>query len=375
MKNRLTGTVIAGLSFTLLLLLCNGRAMGDSARDLVSRGNDQFQQGNYQKAIEYYDRASVRDPESAVILFNLGDAYYRKDDYGKAREFFEKTTMKSTSLSLEGRAWYNMGNCAFREGDRQLDSDMEKALQSYRESVKLYYTALAKDSTLTEAKHNMEIARLKIKDLLDRIKQRRKEMEKQQKEMKAVVDSLLALIRRQQVALDRSVQLDQDSSMDPQRRRVETARAKEYQESIQEGTAEVINRINQISSKQKAPPLENAVARLDSSVTSQEDAISDLKEAMPGRAVPDQQTSLEQMKRALEKLTGGEKGSKQQNNQKDKQGQQPREQQNQQGRKKQQQNKKQHAQTAREILDEERKNREERRRAAAGGYRRVEKDW
>jgi len=145
-------------------------ARAETPGRLVSKGNSQYHKKDYGKALDLYDKASVKAPESPIIAFNKGAALYKKEDYEKAREHFQQAASKTKSLPFEAKAWYNLGNCSFKEGGRQEDSDLQKALQSYEESVKHYSTALEKDPKLAEAAQNLEIARLKIKDLLDKIK-------------------------------------------------------------------------------------------------------------------------------------------------------------------------------------------------------------
>ncbi len=147
-----------------------GAALADSPRGLVSKGNRQYHKKSFGEALEYYDKASVEAPESPIVAFNKGAALYRQGDYEKAREQFKEAASRTKSLPFEAKAWYNLGNVEFKEGERQEDSDLQKALGSLQESVKNYVTALEKAPELTEAAENLEIARLKIKDLLDKIK-------------------------------------------------------------------------------------------------------------------------------------------------------------------------------------------------------------
>jgi Ca-activated chloride channel family protein len=161
-------SVVIGASLAAVLMCAP--AFADSPGGLVSKGNKQYHKKDYGKALELYDKASVKAPESAIVAFNKGDAFYKKEDLEKAREQFQQAASKTKSLPFEAKAWYNIGNCAFKAGGREEDSDLQKALQSYEESVKLYGTALEKDPHLKEAAENMEIARLKIKDLLDKMK-------------------------------------------------------------------------------------------------------------------------------------------------------------------------------------------------------------
>ena len=168
------------LATLCLVVATSGPAFADSPGRLVSKGNRQYQKKDYAKALDLYDKASVKAPESAIIAFNRGDAFYKKEDYEKAREQFQQAVSKTKSLPFEAKAWYNLGNVAFKEGGRQEDSDLQKALESYQESVKFYGTALEKDPKLREAAENMEIARLKIKDLLDKIKNQQQNQQGQQ---------------------------------------------------------------------------------------------------------------------------------------------------------------------------------------------------
>ena len=168
-----------------------------SASKLVSKGNNSFKSGKYDEAISLYEKASVSAPESDIIYFNLGDAYFKKGDYKKARENFENAIDKTKDLELEAHAWYNLGNCAYRQAERQIDSDLRKALEYYRESVGFYMTALKKDPNLKNAGYNLEVARLKIKDLLDRIKKQEEQMKGLEKRISEIADSLLSLIKKE----------------------------------------------------------------------------------------------------------------------------------------------------------------------------------
>lgn len=150
-------------------------AFADSPGRLVSKGNREYHKKAYAKALDLYDKASVKAPESAIVSFNKGDALYRTGDYEKAREQFQQAASKTKSLPFESKAWYNLGNCSFESGKRQEDSDLKKALESLEECVKFYSTSLEKDPTNKPAAENLEIARLKIKDLLDKMKKQQKQ--------------------------------------------------------------------------------------------------------------------------------------------------------------------------------------------------------
>jgi tetratricopeptide (TPR) repeat protein len=345
--------------------------LADSPGGLVSKGNRSFERGEFEQATGYYDRASVRAPESPVVAFNLGNVFYRTGEYSRARERFEDAALKTRDLALEAKAWYNMGNCAFREGERQTDSDLEKALEQYKESVQFYMTALEKDPDLEDAAHNLEVARLVIKDLLDKIKQQQEMMQEQQERLQEVVDSLLALTERQEQAIGTAGGLAQEQARKPNGWRERLTKLERKQDGIHNGTAAVGRKLEELfPGDQRPQPVQEALSHLDTAAVETEEALADLSAEDPSGAMPDQELALEQLKRALEKLTEGQQPPQ------DQQGPQQQQEQAQQQEPQQQEQEQRQPQdeTAQGILEEEKENRKRRQRAS-GGYRAVDKDW
>ncbi len=362
------------VSIALLLFLAavtrGGGALADSPGKLVSRGNGSYRRGEYDKAVEWYEKASVRAPESPIVAFNTGNAFFMKEDFAEARERFEDAALQSRDLSLEAKAWYNMGNCAFRQGGRQADSDMEKALEFYEEAVRFYMTALEKDPEIADAAHNLEVTRLMIKDLLDRIKKQQEEMRKQQEKMKEIVDSLLALIDREEKAINKGTGLAGDGAKQRKDWRKKLKSLGDDQTGIMNGTGEVRDRLGQMFQDQQPPQAAQAVSHIDTSLAGQDEALKDIEGQRPAAAVADQEIAREQLEKAVEALTQGQQKPQEG-------GEKPQQDRAQQDQEQQQQQPEQRKrdETAEAILDEEKENREKRRKQARGGYRAVEKDW
>ncbi len=362
----------------IAILLCSPLkpVLADSPRQLVARGNRSYEKEEYSQAVEYYEKASVRAPESPVVAFNMGNAFYRKEEFAAAREHYGKAALKAEDLSLEAKAWYNTGNCAFREGERQVDSDMKKALEFFEESVRLYTTALEKDPNLTDAAHNIEVARLVIKDLLDRIKNQEEQQEKQKQRLQAVVDSLRALIARQEKAAAASRELDGAPNKGTAGWRDVIGRVEEQQKQIADGTAAVQDSLHAMFPDSVPQPVEEASSHLDSSLVDQDGALNDLDAQQPGLAAEDQDLSLDQLQKALDALTEGQQGSQQQDRQDEgEQQQQPQQEQPQEPQEEEQREQQsRRSETAQGILDEEKENKKKRQQATQS-YRPVDKDW
>lgn len=373
------GALVTAAS-SIFLFAATGHALADSPGRLVARGNGSLKGGDYDRAVEYYEKASVRAPESPVIAFNMGNAYYRKEEFSKARGYFEDATLKSRDLELEAKAWYNMGNCAFREAGRQVDSDMEKALEYYQECVRFYGTALEKDPELTDAAHNMEVARLVIKDLLDRIKKQQEEQKEQQEMMKEVVDSLVALIERQRDVMKQGEKLEGEKTAKTGAWNEKVKGLETKQGGIEKGTGDVRDRLGELFPGEQPPPqVKDASSHLDTSLVNQEDAVEDLSGKDPGEAAEDQGLALEQLEKALEALAEGQNPPQDQSGEEEQQSQQKEQpQQDQQDAPDEsgkQGEKKPRDETASGILDEEKENKKKRQKQARQSYRPVEKDW
>lgn len=377
-KRALRGAMILA-AFVALLGADAPRALAESPRSLVRDGNRRLKKGEYDKAIEYYERASIDAPESPVLALDMGNAHFMREEYAAARDYFEKATLRSDDLMLEAMAWYNMGNTAFRQAERQEDSDLEKALGYYEEAVRFYQTALEKDPELADAAFNLEITRLTIKDLLDRINKQREMMEQQQEKMKQIVDSLRSLVQREGRAAAESrglgAEVDRNSSW---QRRID--RASVAQGAIEKDTDVVQGKLQELFPPDQQPlPVQQALSHIDSSIADQSCALEELSRKEPDAAAAGQDDARGQLEKALDVLTEGQRPPEQQQGEQQEQqagGQeQPPEDRPEQSDQQQQAARQQRDETARDIIDEEKENKKRRQEDAVGGYKKVDKDW
>jgi len=361
-----------------LLVLSAIPVAADSPRSLVKRGNRSLEKGELDHAIELYERASVDAPESPVIALNTGNAHFLKGEWNAAREYFEKAALRSEDLGLEAEAWYNLGNTAFRQAERQEDSDLEKSLEHYEEAVRFYQTALEKDPGLEDAAFNLEVTRLTIKDLLDRINKQREMMEEQREKMQEVIDSLRSLVQREERAARESGDLGSQANRGPRwERRLEDASG--GQKEISGDTDTVREKLNGFFPDDQRPqPVEQALSHIDSSLADQSGALEELARKEPGAAEDDQDRARGQLEKAIEALTEGQQSPEQQQQQ-EQQGDQQQDQQEQpqeeQPRQEQRQEDEKRDETARNIIEEEKENKKRRQEEAARGYKKVDKDW
>lgn len=76
--------------FVLFFVLMNSAAFASEAESLFLKGNEYFQQKDYDKAIEMYEQLIDEGYEGIALYYNLGNAYYRIGKLGFAILYYEK---------------------------------------------------------------------------------------------------------------------------------------------------------------------------------------------------------------------------------------------------------------------------------------------
>lgn len=93
---------------------------------LVEIGNSYFDQENYPKAIEYYQKAINIDPNQSTPYNNIGAAYSRMDNYDKAFEYYKKALAIDPNDPVRQN---NMGDIYYNRGD------YDNAIEHYKKAV------------------------------------------------------------------------------------------------------------------------------------------------------------------------------------------------------------------------------------------------
>ena len=405
----------------ILFLFCiagsQQTAQAASKEKLVKKGNSFFSTGQYDEAINAYDEAAVDDPESPYIYYNRGTALYKKQDFTAAIDAFGKAAIKSKDILLESKSRFNLGLCFFREGERQKDNDLKKALESYGLSVQSFQEAIDLNPKFEEAAENIEMVRLMMKSLLDEIKKQEEEAKKQQEQAQKIAEQIKKLIEKQDALLQESRTLlsDQQSpDSSPESTDKFTLKNQNIADAQSQLKQETQNLSQQLSVQQaptaapsgpvSMPQEHPSKQHLDGSAVAQEEAVQELSEQDTQTGVYQQEKSLEDLNKALEALQSDQnqqcdnqqqqEGDQQQSAQPDQtqkdqnQGEQDQgdKAQDAQSKDKGEQEKnsdeeKQQAQAiqltddADSILDEEKENNKQRIPFSSGGFKEVDKDW
>jgi tetratricopeptide (TPR) repeat protein len=133
------------LATLLLVIVVAGSVTGDAA----------FRAGDYERAAQEYRSALVREPQSAVLHYNLGVTLLRLGRYEEGRRHLERSNT-TEDPSLRQSSLYNSGNSALYPVLRDPTGPPREA--SLRTAIQEYRQALLLDSGDADAKWNLELA-------------------------------------------------------------------------------------------------------------------------------------------------------------------------------------------------------------------------
>jgi len=349
-----------------------------SVHDLVHHGNKLYDEGHFNEALKEYDQALIDQPQTLEPKFNKANCYFQIDDLARAIDLYNEVAADSKDMKLVARAKYNLGNSYFRQGSKQKDSNLQKALEDLKTSIVCWRSALEISPENEKAAKNIEVARLIIKDIIDQLNKQKQQQKQQAAKQKQLQEQLKQLLEQQKALARQSEetenQLNQGQLSRQQAADSYTNQAKE-QLQLKTKTEQTSQQIQRHDPNTPQPPqMQRAAGELKKAVDHQADAEKQLKASNGATAKQSQDKAVENLENALNALS-----QKNPQNQQQKQQQGPNQPQQKSQQQKRQNQKKAAAPdiTAQQILNKEREQRKKRqsRILQRSRYQKVEKDW
>lgn len=145
-----------------------------SAPALVKEGNALLRNSKAAEALQLYDRARAKQPDSREVAFVEGLGHYQLGDYEKARAaFYEAATAESPSLAND--ALYSVATCDHAEA-LAAETDPKLAISKLESAMSTYQDVLARDPRHSAARES----NLKAATMWRQIKQQLEQQEKQE---------------------------------------------------------------------------------------------------------------------------------------------------------------------------------------------------
>ena len=132
------------------------------ATSIIIRGNQYYQQGQFDLAETQYRKALDIDPKNTTAQYNLANALQKQKKYEEAYELLESFSKSLTDKNLKSASFYNQG-VAYTK------------LKKLEESIESYKNALRLNPDDQQARENLQKALLELKQ-----KQQQKDQKQKQ---------------------------------------------------------------------------------------------------------------------------------------------------------------------------------------------------
>ncbi len=190
------------LCFCFVLLLA-GTTSATSSK-LFQQGNKAYSEKRFDDAINAYMEAATVAPESAEVLYNLGNAQYRSGVFEEASATFELAATMAKTDAMRSQSLYNLGNCMVKTSEGLRESDPHAAVSYCQQAAWFYRMALDYNPDFSDAAYNLEMTRLIAVGIEEKIKEQ-EEKEKQENELiKYLREKLTEFIERQTQLIKRN---------------------------------------------------------------------------------------------------------------------------------------------------------------------------
>jgi hypothetical protein len=277
---------------------------------------------------------------------------------------------------FEARSKYNAGNSLFRQSETQQANAPRGAVDLLNRSVEAYRRALQLDPALVDAAHNLEVARLQMKRLLEQPSQNAQGGQNQpNSEDQDLSGQLQKLLEQQQQASQEGEKLSEQQQQqgNPQDLQAKSQELSQKQQEIQQQTEELAKQMQQSANQQQQQVEQN----LKQAAGHQQQAQEKLNQQQLRGAGEDQKKAEDALRQALQQANGqpGDQAPEQQQTQAE--NQQPESSPSSAEGEQQPTGRGAEAplEDARDILDQERANRRQRQIRQIGGVTKVERDW
>jgi tetratricopeptide (TPR) repeat protein len=141
--------IVAVGAIVLAVLLGAPAARGDY-RALNEKGNKALTEDKADEALKYYKDAEVEKPKQPVLDYNIGSALYKQNKYPEAVQRYIRA-LDTDDPKFQADTYYNSGNALFRA-------------EQYAEAINAYKKCLEINADDNDAKYNLELARVKLKE-------------------------------------------------------------------------------------------------------------------------------------------------------------------------------------------------------------------
>ena len=220
------GMLVAVAFFATCLVAC-----GPTPAEVNNSGHEPYLEGDHASALESYQDAQVRAPESGEPHYNSGNALYRTEEYEEALQSYDES-LRHAAGELRSHGFFNRGNTAFQQ-------------EQYSEAIEAYEEVLRMNPDDADAKHNLELA---LRRMSPEDEQQQEEQQDEQEEEEQEVEE-----EEQEQEEEQDQEDEQDAEAQEQDQPITETQARQILESVGEAAQTLQERRGQVLVSPKPP--------------------------------------------------------------------------------------------------------------------------
>jgi Ca-activated chloride channel family protein len=118
-----------------------------------------YKAGKFADAQKEFERLAETNSADARLIFDAGDAAYRATNYDEALKCFT-ATLASPDVKLQQKAYFNIGNAQYRQGEGA--KDLDGVEQQWQQAIKSFQNAVTLNTNDVDAVHNLEFTKKSV---------------------------------------------------------------------------------------------------------------------------------------------------------------------------------------------------------------------
>lgn len=279
-----------------------------SVRGLVNEGNKAFRAEAYNEALDSYDQALEKDPDSPHASLNRANALYRSGQFAEAAEGYSQAVRRGLERGLpqlEAAGLHNLGNALYRQAEQVAPTNPRQAVDFLVPAARSYLDAFRAGAGRTDSAHNLELTRRLIQQLREQAQQqaggqRGRDEDSTPDDSESPSEAMQRAAEEQQELADESEELERD------RQQQRGADAREAQRQTAQDLADRQEDLRERTERLQDQAGTEAREQLEQARQHQEQAQRDLENERLVDAEQSQRQAADSMRQAAQAEAGQE---------------------------------------------------------------------
>lgn len=160
--------------FAITILFLVTPTGADEVYAANKRANRLYEQGKYEEALELYEEILLESPGDGKVAMNKGSSLYRIGDFEEAEQAY-RGALSVEAKKARADAFYNLGNILNMQAEQLAATGGQQTMEKLKAARDSYIKSLDLRSSDKDAKWNLQLTQMRIKELEKQQQQQKKE--------------------------------------------------------------------------------------------------------------------------------------------------------------------------------------------------------